>query len=406
MIFNTINNNIANQCIQRTISKFADSTITSIRPYAFCECTNLTAVSLPNVTHIQHDAFWQCYNLSEIYFPNLAIAESYAFQSCSELKEANLSGISIVESCCFQKCYELSSVSIPNATALVNKAFDYCISLEEANFSNVITVASSTFSNCYSLKSVKLGNCTTIGADAFNGCASLITLDLTNVTAVPTLATGSVFNYTPMTGYFVQTVQYGSVYVPSSLYTAFTTATYWSNISDRITSASIPSTPLYEPYRVGTLVKAWNSTSTYDIATYLNNVSYLSSGATSNAARGCGSLPVLGSQIITHLTFSVSTDSAFMLGFFGQTRLSVSGPRIYISSALPTDTANLGTLLYSINTEGAVSGGFTARVNVSASNAGNYITLMTAISDTYMTAIRNRLDIENSSCYLIGNISY
>jgi len=55
------------------------------------------------------------------------------------------------------------------------------------------------------------------------------------VSSVPTLGL-SAFASTPIGGYSDSAGQYGSVYVPASLYSSFLTANNWSLISSRIAS--------------------------------------------------------------------------------------------------------------------------------------------------------------------------
>jgi hypothetical protein len=63
----------------------------------------------------------------------------------------------------------------------------------------------------------------------------LTELYLTDVSSVPNLKT-SVFINTPINGYSATAGQYGSVYVPASLYESFLTANHWSSIASRIVS--------------------------------------------------------------------------------------------------------------------------------------------------------------------------
>ena len=74
-----------------------------------------------------------------------------------------------------------------------------------------------------------------IGNSVFRGCVHMIELRLDSVSAVTTLGTG-VFASTPIGGYSASAGQYGSVFVPASLYESFLTATNWSSISSRIVS--------------------------------------------------------------------------------------------------------------------------------------------------------------------------
>ena len=74
-----------------------------------------------------------------------------------------------------------------------------------------------------------------ISSNAFIYCRNLIELRLDNVSSIPTLGI-SAFTSTPIGGYSASAGQYGSVFVPSSLYESFLTAPNWSSIASRIVS--------------------------------------------------------------------------------------------------------------------------------------------------------------------------
>ena len=78
--------------------------------------------------------------------------------------------------------------------------------------------------------------CSIINDLAFTSCYNLISLNLTNVSSVPILSGTSVFNSTPIGGYSASAGQFGSIYVPASLYNDFLVAENWSNVSSRIVS--------------------------------------------------------------------------------------------------------------------------------------------------------------------------
>jgi hypothetical protein len=94
------------------------------------------------------------------------------------------------------------------------------------------------FQSCISLTTASFSKCSYIGGSVFSDCYNLISLYLNSVSSVPTLdgATSRVFYSTPIGGYSDIAGRYGSVYVPSSLYNSFLTATNWSSIAARIVS--------------------------------------------------------------------------------------------------------------------------------------------------------------------------
>ena len=110
-------------------------------------------------------------------------------------------------------------------------AFFSCTSLQSVNFPNCNTIGEFAFDNCISLQSVSFPNCSTIENFAFASCTSLQSVYLLS-TSVCTLSNSNAFWLTPISrssylGY------YGSIYVPSSLLTAYQAATNWTYYSNR-----------------------------------------------------------------------------------------------------------------------------------------------------------------------------
>ena len=144
------------------------------------------------------------------------------------------SSASYIGSYAFYGCSSLTEVSFPACTSIAASAFQNCISLTEVSFPVCTSIGSSIFQNCSSLTEVSFPVCKSIGASAFRNCYNLLSFNLVGVSSVPTLGV-SVFLSTPIGGYTGSTGGvYGSVYVPSSLLTAFQTAPNWSLISSRI----------------------------------------------------------------------------------------------------------------------------------------------------------------------------
>ena len=179
------------QMVEKTITEASDSTVTNIGSYAFVYCSSLITANFPNVTYIADHAFASCQSLTTISFPNVVSMDSYAFAYCTSLTTA----------------------SFPNAVSIGIYAFEYCTSLTTASFP----------------KAKSLGNY------AFRYCSRLTKLYLTS-TSLVSLGGSRVFSSTPIGGYSAAAGQYGSVFVPASLWSAYRSATYWSSISSRIVS--------------------------------------------------------------------------------------------------------------------------------------------------------------------------
>ena len=220
-------------CLGLTTANFPVATF--IGNYAFGHCSNLTTASFPAATSIGGYAFQNCYSLTTANFPAVTSIGNSAFTNCSRLTTASFSIATLIGSNAFYSCSRLTTVSFPAVTSIGNSAFTYCSRLTTVSFPAVTSIGAYAFYNCYSLTTASFPAATSIGISAFRGCRYLISLYLDNVSKVPTLS-ASAFYSTPIGGYSASAGQYGSVYVPASLYNSFLTATYWSSISTRIVS--------------------------------------------------------------------------------------------------------------------------------------------------------------------------
>ena len=130
--------------------------VTSIGEYAFCACSGLTSVTIPNsVTSIGNKAFSNCNGLTSVTIPNSVTSIGYmAFFDCSGL----------------------TSITIPNSVTSIGKeAFAYCNGLTSVTIPNSVTsIGYRAFEHCSSLTSVTIPNSvTSIGGWAFDGTAWL-----------------------------------------------------------------------------------------------------------------------------------------------------------------------------------------------------------------------------------------
>lgn len=225
--------------IERSISGSVTGTISKVGMYAFYSCISLTGVSFPSASIIQERAFFYCTKLKYADMQSVRDVGAYAFTSCSSLSTVNMPSISTIGTSAFQSCYSLKYMELPSLVRMSSYAFANCNNLEKAIFPNCVDMWAYAFNNCYKLNEVQV-RVSQIYSRAFANCHCLLSLYLLGSSVAQILSTISqtflstpIYNYTTSTG-----GEYGTVYVPSSLYDAYISAAQWSTISSRI--ASIP----------------------------------------------------------------------------------------------------------------------------------------------------------------------
>lgn len=118
-------------------------------------------------------------------------------------------------------------------TTIGSYAFYRCTSLISVNFPAAIYISSNAFTQCFSLTYANFPAAISIGVRAFHQCSRLTKLYLTG-SSLCRLDASNAFNSTPIGGYITYTSgAYGSIYVPTSLLTAYKTATNWAYFSSR-----------------------------------------------------------------------------------------------------------------------------------------------------------------------------
>ena len=239
-----------------TIAEYSDSQVTKLRSCAFQSRANLSFVDLPNCLSIGGQAFQECsgletvrlqkctymengigasYKLKTFYAPMLENLPNFAFNGYRVLNEVNVNACLSVGKNAFSYALSLKNIELPNATYIADGAFYYC-GLESITLPAASVIRNSAFYSCQNLSNVGLPSCGEIYSSAFGGCKKLLSLNLVGVSSV-TKIRGNTFAATPIAGYTDYTDgQLGSVYVPASLYDAFVSASYWSDIASRIVS--------------------------------------------------------------------------------------------------------------------------------------------------------------------------
>ena len=163
--------------------------ITTIKKYAFKECTSLENINIPD---------------------NVTSVLGYAFQDCRGLKSIELSNnIVTIGEYAFYNCFGLKDINIPD---------------------NVTTIETSTFSGCKSLTSINIPNSvTSIKNSAFTNCSGMAFYDFSSHTVIPTLSNTNAFAGIPSDCRII---------VPDSLYEDWKVATNWSTYASYIIKKS------------------------------------------------------------------------------------------------------------------------------------------------------------------------
>lgn len=117
----------------------ADSVV-SIGEQAFFKCSGLTNITVPqSVTYIGVNAFESCTNLSSITLStnNITSIRPYTFSGCSELSSIVIpDGVTSIQLGAFSNCTKLTSITIPGSvTSIGSNVFDGCTSLNDIRYS-------------------------------------------------------------------------------------------------------------------------------------------------------------------------------------------------------------------------------------------------------------------------------
>lgn len=246
---------------------YTDLSASRINDFAFVG-QKINNINMPNVTSIGRSAFYNISFSSNIIFnfPNCTYLGPGAFGLSGNVPNpSNLmtisinSNISSVPSSCFfnntflssintlnctevypsafYHCDNLTSISLPSCVNIYgNYAFGYCSKLTDVSVPVCKSFGYYAFTRCIKLSTISMPACTSIGNYVFSGCYNLLSVYL-NVSAVPSLGNINTFSSTPISNYTTSTGGiYGSIFVPTSLYSSFISATNWANYSSRIVS--------------------------------------------------------------------------------------------------------------------------------------------------------------------------
>lgn len=214
---------------RRVIHNSKTYTVTSIGVWAFRQCSNLTAVTIPNsVSEIGAYAFWCCSSLTSVTIPNSVTSIGvWAFDQCSSLTSVTIpNSVTYIGRGAFSSCTSLTFVTIPSSVTSIGKeTFSRCSSLENINVDPENADYSSIDGILYNKDATRLITCpgarrnmtvptyvTSIGDYAFSGCSSLTSVTIGNsVTSIGSWAFDECSDLTSVTiGNSVTSIDYGA----------------------------------------------------------------------------------------------------------------------------------------------------------------------------------------------------
>lgn len=173
--------------------------------FIFCDCTELTQVSIPStVTQIDSFAFVDCKKLSTVINNgDLDTIGASAFKNCSSLKSIELKeGLTHIGESAFADS-GIIDLTIPNSVTDIGANAFQSSDIETITLGTGITaIRSYTFQYCYNLKSVNiLGEITSIGDKAFEYCTALE--GITIPSSLTNIGTGSFDNCTSLKSVYI-----------------------------------------------------------------------------------------------------------------------------------------------------------------------------------------------------------
>lgn len=236
---------------------------TTIGRIAFGTCKNLTHVDLPACTTFYYSntasfmGFYNCtaleyvrlggvVTMSSMLLQNFTTVKSVKLDNCTTLNancfsgmkgliSASLPKVATVNATCFYDCIALPSINLPAAVTVQKLAFQNCSAMTKASIPLLTTLAAQAFQNCYALSQFTIpATVSIIQPSTFLNCSALTSLRIEGST-LKTLSAANAFGGTPLS-VSTLTGNFGSIYVPASLYASYIAATNWKTYSARMVS--------------------------------------------------------------------------------------------------------------------------------------------------------------------------
>lgn len=163
---------LARSIIDKSITSYSDSTVTTVGGYSFVDCDQMTSVSVPSATTLGNYAFSSCGVLSSVNIPSVTTLGQYAFNACTALETISGGEVTATGNYSFTGCTALSSVNFPKLVTIAQYTFQNCTALTEFDGEEVTTIATYAFTGCSALTSFNLPKAKSVGAYAFNGAGA------------------------------------------------------------------------------------------------------------------------------------------------------------------------------------------------------------------------------------------
>ena len=166
-------------------SVYKDKPVTKIGYQAFCQCENITSITVPAcIKEIESGAFYRCGNLAEVIFENgVEIIGSDSdsvkgvFEGCTSLKSVKLpESLRFIGCYTFKDCAELCEIDLPDGLERIcGQTFSSCKKLTTVTIPKTVTyIGSKAFEGCELIKDVYLPDgLKELGKEAFAGCENL-----------------------------------------------------------------------------------------------------------------------------------------------------------------------------------------------------------------------------------------
>ena len=256
-----------------------DGEVTKIGYMAFCECSTLASIVIPqSVTSIGRYSFHCNTALTTITLPESVTAiDLNPFIGCANLAEfkgkfATSDGRSLIVDTSLHAIAPagITEYAVPeNVTAICDDTFNACGSITSVTIpDSVISIGNYAFYSCGQLENIEIGNgVTTIGASAFSSCDSLTNITIpSSVTSIGETAfdncsrLASVYckPTTPPAGgnkMFDNNATDRKIYVPAASVEAYKAADGWSDYADAIVAeGTVPNNEIWYTSTDGAVV--------------------------------------------------------------------------------------------------------------------------------------------------------
>lgn len=225
---------VARSIVDRSITEYSDSEITTIGEHAFYNCLYLNTVDCPRVTTIAGGAFQLTHNFDtnplSVTLPSVTTIGQSAFEKRKGMSTGRWENVTSLVARAFVSCEALMELYFPKlVTTRATQAFLSCKGLTvipRTAFPVLTAVWVNFFGFCTNLTRAEFDCVNAVYQTAFQGCSNFKTLVL-RYDGVAVLKNKNAFEGTLIasgTGY---------IYVPSAHIDAYKTATNWSVYADQ-----------------------------------------------------------------------------------------------------------------------------------------------------------------------------